>query len=75
MFQNYEEKYDDDYFGISKQEIKEMKDKTKCELIEFVEICLVYGVNTSKITFKQCQDLLNGDLGLPDIRSEERRVG
>lgn len=68
LFNGYSERFDDDYFGISKEELKEMQNKVDYDLYNFDEICEVYGVDVSKISFRQFEELLNGDLGLPDIK-------
>lgn len=68
LFDGYNERYDVDYFGISKEELKQIQDKTDYDLHNFGEICEVYGVDVSKISFRQFEDLLNGDLSLPNIK-------
>jgi len=69
LFNGYSERFDDDYFGISKVELKEMQNKVDYDLYNFDEICEVYGVDVSKISFRQFEELLNGDLNLPDIKN------
>jgi len=72
LFVTYSERYDDDYFGISKEELKEMQDKVDYDLHDFDEICEVYGVDVSKIIFKHFEKLLNGDLDLPEIKKNQQ---
>lgn len=68
LFEGYNEKYDDDFYGITKDEMTELQNKVDYDLYNFDEICEVYGVNISKITFNQFEKLLNGDMSLPDIK-------
>jgi hypothetical protein len=68
LFEGYNEKYDNDYFGIPKDEMTELQNKVDYDLFNFDEICEVYGVDVSKITFNQYEKLLNGDLNLPNIK-------
>ena len=68
LLENYNEKYDDDYFGIPKHEMTELQNKVDYDLSNFDEICEVYGVDVSKISFNQFEKLLNGDLNLLDIK-------
>ena len=60
--------YSGSFFGLSKEEQEELQNKVDYDLGNFDEICEVFGVDVSKITFKQACDLLNEEITLHDLK-------
>lgn len=57
-----------DYFGIPRKEYEDLVNKQDYHISNFDEFCEVYGVDVDKITFTQAEQLLDGELTLPQLK-------